>query len=170
MAKKDFTKETVKLNYLRIAPRKARLVTEVIKKLSVNEAEAQLMLMPNRVAGPILKLLRSGVANVKHNYEVETNNLTIENIVVNNGPMLKRFLPRAMGRATPIQKKSSHIVLTLAPSAKPVTTRFNIVVPDKSKPAASKKEKTAPKPKINRAIQETAAKGGLMGRVKKLFN
>ena len=123
----------VKLNYLRIAPRKVRLIANVVKNLSVNEAEAQLMMTPNRSAGPLLKLLRSGLANVKHSSGTEPGHLIVKNILVDSGPMLKRNLPRAMGRATMIQKKSSHITLILEEFGQAEKKRFNIVLPEKKK-------------------------------------
>ncbi len=97
---------------LRIAPRKVRLVSDTLKGKSVNESMAQLQLMPWRSVPFISKLLKSATANAK-NKNMDVNKLFIESITVNQGPMLKRFLPRAQGRATPIQKKMSHLSITL---------------------------------------------------------
>jgi large subunit ribosomal protein L22 len=105
------------LKYLRIAPRKVRLVTNLIKGLSVNQAESQLKFLTKRAAGPIWKLLKSAVANANHNFHLNKDDLYIYKITVDTGPMLKRWLPRAMGRATPIQKKTSHITLVLESKA-----------------------------------------------------
>ena len=107
-------KQIAKLNYLHIAPRKVRLVANALRGLSVNEAEAQLLFRPQRSSEPLLKLLRSAVANAKNSQKLNADKLVIEAIQVNQGPMLKRFMPRAMGRATPIHKKMSHVILVLA--------------------------------------------------------
>jgi large subunit ribosomal protein L22 len=108
--------QTAKLRYLHIAPRKVRLVANAIKGLSVNEAEAQLLMSPRRPASDLIKLLRSAVANAKHNAQLSPERLFVKEIRVDQGPMLERYMPRAMGRATAIQKKSSHVTLVLAES------------------------------------------------------
>jgi len=123
--------QTAKLNYLRIAPRKTRLVAHLIKGLSVNEAEAQLLVNPKRPSEVILKLLRSAVANAKNNQKLDPESLFVKEIRVDQGPMLKRFLPRAMGRASALQKKSSHITLILGEMEKPKTARFKIAKPER---------------------------------------
>lgn len=139
-------KQTAKLNYLKIAPRKVRSVADLIKGLSVNEAEAQLMAARRRAAVPLLKLLRSAVANVKNNQQLGTDKLYVESLRVDGGPMIKRYLPRARGMATPIQRKMSNVTLVL--SEKPIVEppRFKIVVPKKVKlPSGETKRKKAPK-------------------------
>ena len=101
------------LNNLRIAPRKVRLITNLIKKMPVSEAEAQLKFQSKRAAGPVLKLLKSSVASAVNNFNLSPENLFIFNIFADQGPTLKRFRPRAFGRAGEIQKKTSHITLIL---------------------------------------------------------
>jgi len=123
--------QIAKLNYLRIAPRKTRLVAQMIKGLSVNEAEAELLVNPKRPSGVVLKLLRSAVANAKNNQKLNVENLFVKEIRVDQGPTLKRFMPRAMGRASSIQKKSSHIILVLGELEKSKTARFKIAKPEK---------------------------------------
>jgi len=142
-------KQVAKLNYLRIAPRKVRSVAQIIKGLSVNEAEAALLTQRRRAAAPLLKLLRSAVANAKNNKRLSEDKLYIESLRVDQGPMLKRFLPRARGMATPIEKKMSNVIIVLAEKPELKLPRFKIVVkkkvklPGGAKPA--KKEKTAKK-------------------------
>ncbi|MBI5079089.1 50S ribosomal protein L22 [Candidatus Wolfebacteria bacterium] len=119
--------QIAKLNHLKIAPRKVRLVASSLRGLSVSEAEAQLLLTPKKSGLPILKLLRSAVSNAKNTKQLNPEKLFIKEIRVDQGPVLKRFSPRAMGRATTIQKKSSHLILTLAESDKLKTPRFKIV-------------------------------------------
>lgn len=118
--------QTAQLNYLRIAPRKVRLVANLIKGMQVAEAEAQLLVNPKRAAESVLKLLRSAVSNAK-NGDMSVEKLVVKEIRVNEGPVLKRFMPRAQGRATSIHKKSSHITLILEESEKTVKPRFKIV-------------------------------------------
>lgn len=130
--------QTAQLNYLRIAPRKVRSVADMVKGLSVNEAEAQLLMHPRRSSEPLLKLLRSAVSNSKQK-EMKTDKLFIKEIRVNQGPVFKRFMPRAQGRAAMIQKKTSHIVLVLGESEKTKGSRFNIVKPEKIKKSEAEK-------------------------------
>mgnify|MGYP001607242230 CR=1 FL=1 len=101
------------LNNLRMAPRKTRLIANLIKKMPALQAEAQLQFQKKTAALPILKLLKSGVASTVHNFNLSPENLYILNIFVDEGPMLKRFRPRAFGRAGAIHKKTSHITLIL---------------------------------------------------------
>lgn len=147
-------KQTVKLNYLHIAPRKVRLIANAIKGLSVNEAEAQLLLRPQRPSKPLLKLLRSAVANAKNNQHLEADKLMVESIQVDQGPVFQRFIPRAMGRATPIQRKTSHVTLVLK-EAEAKSPRFNIAI---QKTEAKKKEKKAKKSAALKKENLTAVK------------
>jgi large subunit ribosomal protein L22 len=103
-----------KLRYSRISPRKVRLVADLIRGLQVNEAEKVLEFTVKRSAMPILKVLKSAVANAEHNYNLKKINLYITEITVDGGPIIKRYRPRARGVAFPIQKKTSHITIKLA--------------------------------------------------------
>jgi len=102
-----------KLNYLRIAPRKVRIVADLIRGKPVKEAKKILKFTVKRAAKPLLKLLNSAIANAKHNFNLDENNLYISKILVNEGPKLKRVFPRARGHADIIQKKTSHVTLVL---------------------------------------------------------
>ncbi len=135
--------QTAKINYLKITPRKVRLIANTLKGLSTQEAEAQLLLRAQRSAQPLLKLLRSAISNARNN-KMDASRLVISAILVNKGPVLKRSLPRAMGRATPILKRMSHVVLVLKESEKAQTNRFTINPPAK-KSKAVKKERVKPK-------------------------
>jgi large subunit ribosomal protein L22 len=123
---------TAKLSYLRQAPRKVRSVGDLIKGLPVNEAEAQLIVQTRRPSKALLKLLRSAVANAKNTKTVDPQHLFVSGIRVDGGPMLKRYLPRARGSASPIQKKMSHVTLTLGVNES-LKQRFTIVPPKKAK-------------------------------------
>ncbi|MDP3901803.1 MAG: 50S ribosomal protein L22 [bacterium] len=138
--------QTAKINFLHIAPRKMRLIASTLKGLSVTEAEAQLLLRPQRAARALINLLRSAVANAANNAKLNRDKLVVVNIKVDQGPMIKRFLPRAMGRATPIQKKMSHVTIVLAESEKIKASRFVISPPTKKeKKAKTKKVVSSPK-------------------------
>lgn len=104
---------TVKARYLRMSPRKLRLVANSIVKLPVDKAEEQLHFQIKAAALPLQKLLHSGVAAAEHDFQCLKKNLIIKEILVNQGPTLKRWRPRAFGRAAEIRKRTSHIVMTL---------------------------------------------------------
>ncbi|MBI2415704.1 MAG: 50S ribosomal protein L22 [Candidatus Kerfeldbacteria bacterium] len=104
---------TAQLRQLRIAPRKVRLVANVIRGLSVIDAETQLLYLDKRAAAPLLKLIRSAASNAEHNFKMKRDDLVVKKIQVNKAVTLKRWKPRAMGRATPIAKQSAHVVVVL---------------------------------------------------------
>ena len=124
--------QTATLRYLRMAPRKVRSVGDLVKGLSVNDAEAQLLVQRRRPAKALLKLLRSAVANAKTNQKLNADHLFIENIRVDGGPMLKRILPRARGSASPIEKKMSHVTITLGVN-ETLKPKYTIVTQKKTK-------------------------------------
>ena len=102
------------LNFARIAPRKVQLVIDLIRGKAVGDAVAILRHTP-KAASPILeKLLNSAIANAEHNYSLDPNKLVITQAFVNQGPTMKRFHPRAMGRASRINKRTSHITLVVS--------------------------------------------------------
>ena len=101
------------LRYLRIAPRKVRLVADLIKGKKVSEAQTLLEFVSNSAVRSFQKLIQSALSSAAHDFQMEGANAYIAKIVVNEGPKLKRFRPRARGRAYPIQKKTSHITLVL---------------------------------------------------------
>jgi large subunit ribosomal protein L22 len=148
-------KQTAKLNHLRIAPRKVRLIASLMKGMTVNEAEAHLTMHRQRASKPLLKLLRSAVANAKNNAKMDTDKMFIETFRVDGASMLKRILPRARGMATPIQKKMSHVTLVIAEQEKPKDNRFKIVIQKKAKTAAQAKR--AEKKKTEGEEEQTTA-------------
>jgi large subunit ribosomal protein L22 len=99
---------------VRIAPRKARLVVDLIRGKQVGEAVAILKLTPKAASPIVEKVLKSAMANAEHNYEMDVNNLLVAQAFVDEGPTLKRFRPRAMGRASQINKRTSHITIVLS--------------------------------------------------------
>ena len=106
-------KTRAKLSSLRISPRKVRLVADVIRGLDVKIAQDQLSVMNRRSAKPMFKLLNSAIANAENNLKLKKDNLFIEEIRIDEGSILKRWIPRAQGRATRINKRTSHINIVL---------------------------------------------------------
>jgi large subunit ribosomal protein L22 len=104
---------TAKLKYLRIAPRKVRLVADLIRGKSVEEAQTILHFTLKKAAQPLMKLLKSAIANAKNNFQLSEENLYVSKITVDEGPKYKRWMPRARGMASEIQKKTSHVTLIL---------------------------------------------------------
>jgi ribosomal protein L22 len=99
--------------YVRSAPRKARLVMGHIRGRPVEQARAILGHTPRAVSGDILKLLDSAVANAESNYELAADELRVQKAYVDEGPTIKRYRPRALGRATRINKRTSHMTIEL---------------------------------------------------------
>ncbi|MBU4299130.1 50S ribosomal protein L22 [Patescibacteria group bacterium] len=102
-----------KLKYLRIAPRKVRLVADLIRGKRAEEAKNILNFTIKKAALPILKLLKSCLANAKNDFQLEEGNLYIQKLLVDEGPKNKRWIARARGKADEIQKKTSHITIIL---------------------------------------------------------
>mgnify|MGYP001005155548 CR=1 FL=1 len=100
--------------YIRISPRKARQVMDLIRGKDVREALAILKFTPNKGAELIEKVLKSAVSNAEHNYEMDVDSLVVSRCYVDEGPTLKRFKPRAMGRADAIRKRTSHITVIVS--------------------------------------------------------
>ena len=98
---------------IRISPRKVRIVGDLIKKRNINDAMGILTYMPQKASFILKKLLDSAIANARQKKYVDVDNLYVKNVIVDGGPMMKRFLPRAMGRATKIRKRTSHITMIL---------------------------------------------------------
>jgi large subunit ribosomal protein L22 len=99
--------------YVRIAPRKVRLVIDLVRGKKVDEALAILEFTPKRAAKVVKKLIQSAVANAEQNPDVDVDNLYIKRIYADEGPTLKRIRPRAVGRAYLIRKRTSHITVIL---------------------------------------------------------
>ncbi|MAG44870.1 50S ribosomal protein L22 [bacterium] len=138
-------KITAKLRHLRMSPRKVRLVANLVRGMDVIQAKTQLKFMSKRAAGHVLKLLESAIANAKNNFNIQNeNNLFIFEIRVDQGPSLKRWRARAMGRAARILKRTSHITLVLDEKESGISGKKN-----------SKKEKLSGIQDKNAGIVET---------------
>ena len=105
-----------KARYVRVAPRKARLVADQIRGLPVDEARTLLAFSSRGAARDLLRLLDSAAANAEANHELVADDLRIAAVSVDEGPTLKRWRARARGRATPIHKRTSHLSVALTPT------------------------------------------------------
>ena len=105
---------TAKARHVRIAPRKVRLVMDMVRGKPVEEALQTLGLVRKAAAPVIVKVIKSAMANAENNYDMSTDGLIVTRAFVDEGPTLKRFMPRAMGRATMIRKRTSHITVVLS--------------------------------------------------------
>jgi ribosomal protein L22 len=111
--------------YVRTSARKARMVCGHLRGKSVQEARAILAFTPREVARDWAKLLESAVANAESNHELLEDDLIVREAYADEGPTIKRFRPRAMGRATPIRKRTSHLTITLTARPEPATNKRN---------------------------------------------
>jgi ribosomal protein L22 len=101
--------------YVRVAPRKARLVADQVRGLHIDQARALLRFSPRGAAHDIGKLIESAASNAENNHDLDADEMRVAEITVDEGPTLKRYRPRALGRATPIHKRTSHIAVALSP-------------------------------------------------------
>ncbi|MCL5781152.1 50S ribosomal protein L22 [Desulforamulus profundi] len=100
--------------FIRVSPRKARMVVDLVRGKKLEEALAILRYTPNKAAAAVTKVVKSAAANAEHNYEMDKEELVISQIFVDQGPSLKRVMPRAMGRADIIKRKTSHITVVVS--------------------------------------------------------
>ncbi len=162
------------LNGLRLAPRKVRAVVDLIRRKDVSVALDQLEHLIKKPSPIVLKLLKTAVANAEHNFQMVADNLYIKSIFVNEGEKLKRFMPRAQGRATEIQKKTSRVVVILdervagLKRSAPVRAKQEVAAVDG---AAVAEEKGSSKPAAKAPIKkELGKKGNMLGNLgKKMF-
>jgi large subunit ribosomal protein L22 len=106
------------LRHLRISPRKVRLVADLVRGKGVEEALNILQFTQKRSSEPLARLIKSAVANADQKGGVNVDKLYVQTITVDGGPVMKRWRPRAQGRATPILKRTSHIIVKLDQRAK----------------------------------------------------
>jgi large subunit ribosomal protein L22 len=104
---------TAKARYVRVSPRKARLVTDLVKGKKVEEALNILAFTKKAFAKTLTKVINSAVANAQQNNQMDVDTLKVKRISVDGGPTQKRYIPRAMGRATMVRKRTSHVTVVL---------------------------------------------------------
>jgi large subunit ribosomal protein L22 len=146
------TRQEVKAaaKWVRISPRKARLVVEHIRGRSVPEARTVLAFTPRAAAREVEKLLKSAVANAEANHDLIGDDLVVSAAYVDEGPVFKRWRARARGRAARIRKRTCHITLKLSPVAEATVTR--------AEPAQEEKPKRAPRRPTRKPKAEGAGK------------
>jgi large subunit ribosomal protein L22 len=133
--------------WVRITPRKARLVVEHLRGRTVPEARTVLAFTERAAAREIEKLLKSAVANAEANHNLIGDDLVVKSAFVDEGPVIKRWRARARGRAARIRKRTCHITLTLAPATSATVTRAEPEAPAEEKPKRAPRRKAAPKAK-----------------------
>lgn len=159
------------LRFLRMGPRKVRLITNFVCGMNVTQALNQLSVLQKSAREPIAKLIQSAVANAKHNFGIEKDNLFIEKFIVNQGPTLKRWKPKAYGRAGMIRKRTCHVELTLG---------SHVTAPKKENALAQPKEeikilspdelKKETKTDKGKSGDIAGKKAGVKGFTKRLFS
>lgn len=136
---------TAKLRHLRIAPRKVRLVADLVRRKSVEEAQIILNFTTKKAAQVMLKLLKQAVSNAKTDFQLEEKNLYILKILIDEGPKYKRWMPRARGMATPIQKRTSHLTVILDEIVKKQKKAKKVKKIEKALPESIEKIEAVPK-------------------------
>ncbi|MBK6766166.1 MAG: 50S ribosomal protein L22 [bacterium] len=137
--------------YIRVTPRKMRLVADLVRGKNVNDAINILKFTPRSASSPTLKAIQSAVANFAQLHDASSSDidaLTVRTIFADEGPTMHRFMPRAQGRATPIKKRMSHLTVVVAAPAAPAVEA----------PAEASAESAAAKPEKKAATKKTAAK------------
>lgn len=149
------------LRSYRQAPRKVRLVANLIKGKTVPRALVELDVLPKRASGPMKKLLMSAVANAKQNDGIELIDLFVKEVRVDHGTILKRSMPKSHGSAHPIHKHTSHIMIELianvdvAPSKKALKKVAETEAPKVSKKVALAKVKAVAKSKVKTRVAKS---------------
>jgi large subunit ribosomal protein L22 len=142
--------------YIRMTPRKVRLVTGMLRGLKIDAARTQLAFLPKAASLPVLKVLNSAAANAVNNFKLDESTLIIKTATADQGPSLKRWRARAMGRAAPILKRTSHITIVLTDGKAVVAKEAKkdaakVVAPAEVKVEEKKVVKTAKKTTVKKA-------------------
>jgi large subunit ribosomal protein L22 len=144
--------------FIRITARKIRLVVDAIRGHTVKDAEEMLKFIPKGASVPVAKLLKSAKANATNNFDMLEDNLFVKTVFVNEGPSLKRILPRARGRGDYMVKRTSHIIIILEEKQEPVRKSRKVVATKAAAPVeAAVKPKRAAKPKAEKADASSEA-------------
>ena len=155
------------LNYLRMAPRKVRLVTDVIKGMDYPSAKVTLENLNKRAAEPVLKVLNSAAANGHNNFNLVKDNLYVKDVLVDEGVKMKRYRPKGFGMAALIQKKTSHITLVLDEKVKGMVRQPDKEEEKVEEPEVTEEVQAEEKAKTPEAKQDLGRKGGLFGNLKR---
>lgn len=144
--KTAITESRAILRFLRISPRKVKLVIDEIRGLAVDEALAKLKLINKKAVTPVLKLVNSAIANAEHNFKLKKENLYIKAITANQGPTIRRSKPAAFGSAHPIRKRTTHLLVTLAVREVKENLKNKLVKKEKLVKAKTKQKSLPSKP------------------------
>lgn len=143
---------TASARYLRLSPRKARLVTNLVKEMYATDAIAQLQFVNKKAAEMVRDVIKSAVANGENNFKMKREDLFIKSITCDAGPKLKRYMPRAQGRATEIRRPLAHINVTLI--EKPSNKKRRFAAETEQSKAQRVKKETAKKTAKQDAAEE----------------
>lgn len=154
--------------FIRMSPRKVRLVVDLVRGLPVLEAKHQLQFLNKAASVPVLKLINSAAANAEHNFNLKVEDLVVKSITADGGPTIHRWKPRARGRASAIRKRTTHIAVVLsdgkdepvekAKKVEKVSKEAKTTKPKTKKPAAKKapaKKTTAKKTATKKTTKKT---------------
>jgi len=135
--------------FIRIAPRKTRLVVDLVRGLPVEQARRQLMFLQKVAAESVLKVLNSAIANAQNNFDLDISDFVVTEAFVDGGPTIKRYQPRAHGRAGLVRKKMSHITIVVGPKVdKKKIVRDEVKIKEKAlKPKIKKSKAVEPEDK-----------------------
>lgn len=145
------------LRFLRMSPRKVRLVINTVRGLSLQAAETRLSFLDKAASEPVLKLIRSAAANAEHNFKLNKETLYVKQILADGGPTIKRQRPRAFGRSAVIRKRTTHVTLILAPKTETTVVRKNANAASKVETGSVAPVAAAPKKRAP-AAKKTASK------------
>lgn len=154
--------------FVRMSPKKVRLVADAIRGLETERALATLRFMNKKATTPVAKAIESAVANAVHNFELDRRNLFVKEIRIDDAPTIKRWMPRAHGRATPIRKRNSHITVVIAEvkdSGEKAGKRSELEAPVKVGEMAAPTE-TKPKKGTKKAKSESVEEGAAEAEAK----
>lgn len=174
--RENIMKVEASLNNLRITPRKVRLIAYSVRGIGVDEALIQFDKQLKKSALPLIKLLKSAIANAEHNFQLDRSNLYVEDVWVGEGQKLKRWTPRAQGRATALWRRMSKVKITLAETVEGKKIQKKTakeVEASESKETESKEKKVASSTKTAKsalpASKKIQGKGHGAGFTKKVF-
>ncbi len=159
-----------KARNIKISPRKVRLVINVVRGMKVDSALSQLRFVSKKAVIPVTKLINSAIANAVNTYDLDKSNLFVKEIRVDEGITMKRWMPRARGRATPLRKRTSHIILVLGElvdSGKKDAKEQDLEAPVKLEDmAGEKKTKKIDKKNIeNKNVKNQKTEKGSSGKI-----
>lgn len=151
-------KVTAHLRNLRIAPRKVRLVADLVRGKKAEDAVVELRMQSKLAAEPVRKLIESAMANAEHNNKLDRTDLVVSEIFVNDAITMKRFMPRAFGRASLLRKRGSHVTVSVSPVAASKIVEETPVKKETSAKKPAARSKTTTDKKVKKETSKKPAK------------